>query len=749
VVYEGKKGKKNRRYYVNDPAVGRRRLTEDQFIALYDGITIQLTPRKSFQKAKCSFFSMVRKRMKGEAATILSLFLIALLLAVTGVAIPFFAALFIDGVLIGKTVTWFYTFLGVLVTILMFWIFFAVLKKNILLKLKNKLTVISDYRLFQHLMKLPFSFWEQRELAFYESRIEKNAQISRFLTEEYIEMLLEGFSAVLCLLFVGNYSRKLMLVSLCMIGFYAFLPLLFWKSISLWVQKAEHRKGRLTEAVFGGMKATASLKAAGAENDYVSRIMGYLAGSLESEQKAERLQRVLDVTVSGSRDIAGILVLMLGADMTMEGTLSIGQLVSCVMMTAVILKAAGEFLTHFTGLQFLKNDMKRVDDIWRFCEEKEIFRRPADPQVEESVEDTEEEDTEQEDPEQEDPEEEVWEEDEAETEAEGEEDTQEAVGDMDELEEEEPTEDTEYDKCADEAEPDKEIKIHKTAVSLGKKTDSRQPDVPEESEDTDQASKTDETGEVPEEMDKEEEPPITELTGGLCLYNVSFGFGPSQKEFLQEITFSLKQGEVMAIVGKAGSGKSTVLKLITGLYTPGGGEITYDEKQLSEIPREVFYRDVAVVGQQTRLFTGSIRENIMLWDKNVTEADMIKAAKDACIHDVIMKKKKAYDHMLLENGRNLSEGERQRLEIAAALAKNPSLLILDEATARLDVLTEQKVLSNIRNRGCSCILAVHRPTAIRFCDKIVVLEKGQIAQIGTHKELARTQGVYRRLLQNV
>ena len=797
VVYEGKKGKKNRRYYVNDPAVGRRKLTEEQFISLYDGITIQLAPRKSFRRTKRSLLSMMRDRMKGETAVILSLFLIALLLAATGVAIPFFAALFIDGVLIGKTVTWFYTFLGVLAIILGFWIFFTVMKKNILLKLKNKRTVLSDYRLFQHLVRLPFSFWEQRGLAFYGNRVEKNAQVSRFLTEDFIEMLLDAFSALFCLLLIGNYSRKLMLVSVCAIAVYGLLPLPFYKSIALLAQKAEQRNGRLKEAVYDGVEAAASLKAAGAENDYVSRIMGYLTGSLESEQRTERLQRVLDVFVMTGRDIAGVVVLMLGAGMTAEGTLSVGQLVSCVMLTAIVLKAGGEFLTQFTGLSLLKNDMKRIDDIWRFREEKEGFWTPKVPEVEEPLEDSGEESTEadvwnesEEEFEDGDAFEEAEDEDAREEEVAGSEEENESEeesvdGDVSEKESKEEAseeKDEETDRCLDRTDKEDGVEIRKISVQLEKRTDSfikkmceetektaqtesevskttvqleKQAEASENEEcdetgETDQEAETDENGEESlEEMLVEEEPPITALTGVLQLENVSYGYHPAQKEKVQEISFSAKAGEMIAIVGKAGSGKSTVLNLISGLYAPWSGEITYDGKQLFEIPREVFYRDIAVVGQHAKLFAGSIRENITLWDTSVTEADMIKAAKDACIHDVIMKKKEAYDYVLLENGKNLSEGEKQRLEIAAALAKNPSLLILDEATAKLDVLTEQKVIANIRKRGCSCILAVHRPSVIRSCDRIVVFEKGQIVQSGTHKELARARGVYRKLLQNI
>ena len=242
---------------------------------------------------------------------------------------------------------------------------------------------------------------------------------------------------------------------------------------------------------------------------------------------------------------------------------------------------------------------------------------------------------------------------------------------------------------------------------------------------------------------------MAKLSGETEVKNISFGYSILDEPLIKDFSFKLKSGESIAVIGMSGCGKSTVSKILSGLYRPWSGEVLFDGKSIDKIPKEVLAASVSCVSQEPRIFSGTIRENLTMWNSGILESDMIKAAKDACIHDVITQKDGAYDYKLSEGGMNLSGGQRQRLEIARALVTNPSVLILDEATSALDAIVEKKILDNIKKRGCTCLVVAHRLTAIRDCDSIIVMDKGRAVQKGSHRELAAQGGLYADMIKNV
>ena len=249
-----------------------------------------------------------------------------------------------------------------------------------------------------------------------------------------------------------------------------------------------------------------------------------------------------------------------------------------------------------------------------------------------------------------------------------------------------------------------------------------------------------------EDYDPEELSDAKKLSGHIEIKNVTFGYAKLGDPVIEDFSLTVEPGQRVALVGGSGCGKSTVAKLLTGLYKPWSGEILFDGKPISEITKPVFNGSVAMVDQEVVLFQDTIADNIRMWDKTIEDYECVMAARDADIHKDIMSRKGGYDHVLENNGQDLSGGQRQRIEIARALAGDPSVIIMDEATSALDARTEYEISEHIVNRGITSIIIAHRLSTIRDCDKIIVMDRGKIVQQGNHKELIKEDGLYRKLV---
>jgi len=240
---------------------------------------------------------------------------------------------------------------------------------------------------------------------------------------------------------------------------------------------------------------------------------------------------------------------------------------------------------------------------------------------------------------------------------------------------------------------------------------------------------------------------VRRLDGHVELDGVTFGYSPLDPPLLDGFSLTVGPGQQVALVGGSGSGKSTVSRLVSGLYQPWEGEIRIDGRRLADIPRGSLAASVAFVDQEVFLFEGTVRDNVALWDPTVPDEEIHAALADAALDEVIARRPGGIRSRVEQDGRNFSGGQRQRLEIARALVRRPSVLVLDEVTSALDAETELLIMDSLRRRGCACVIIAHRLSTVRDSDEILVLDRGKIVERGRHAELVARGGAYAQLVR--
>ena len=622
VVFEGFKGEFA---YLNDPAVGRRKLTFEELDEGFTGIVLTFGVTENFvpEKKQDDTFSYIRTRLAGQLEVVFKLLYIGLLLVFPGLVLPVLSQVFMDDVLVGGYTDWLtkiLVFMGLLVLLKAGLTYYRDL---ILQKFCSKLTLMSGLSFLQHMMRLPISFFDQRYAGDLVERMQSNTEVNQFLAGDLAETVLNVFVAVFYLIILLIYSPVLTLIGLVNVAVCLAAVYFSKEFIAGYTMKLQMSGGKLYGAVCAGLNITDTIKASGAEEEYVNRIMGYQAKQANLEQKMNRFQKLVDAIPDAAGQITDVVLLMVGGLLVIRGDLTMGMLIAFNSLFDSFCQPVNALVGFIRDIQKLKADLTRVNDIEKY---------PQDPRY---------------------------------------------------------------------LETEQKVKLHR------------------------------------------------KLSGDIELKNIAFGYSPLKPPLVENFDFRLHSGESIAFVGASGCGKSTVAKMVSGLYRPWEGEILVDGLPMEKVSKSVLNASIATVSQNITLFTGSVRDNLTMWNRAILEEDMIAAAKDACIHDFIIQQPGGYDYQLTEGASNLSGGQRQRLEIARALATKPTILIMDEATSALDPIVEKQVMDNIKRRGCTCVIVAHRLSAIRDCNQIVVMHNGKIVQRGNHRTLKDQEGFYRSFIQNL
>ena len=611
--------------FLNDPAMGRRTVTWDEFLTSYTGVYMKITPSENFKPEgePYSIVKTVAAKLKEDKWALIFLMVLGLCMIIPGLAIPVMGQIFIDDVFSLKHADWIVKLLNAMFGTMILLGIMTAMRAAVLTYWQKKLTIADSSGFFWHVLRMPVAFFQQRYAADIASRIQFNESTAEVLSNQAATALLDLLVALFYLLLLFQYSVPLTLIGVSISVVDIFVFLYMRRRQTDLIMRIQQDASKAYGVLMSGLMMVESIKANGSEGDLFAKWAGYAAKAsvATQEMKLWTMKVKLLPLLLGGLNTA--LIMTVGGFSIMEGIMTAGIYMAFNNLIAKFHEPVQKLLSLGNVLQNTEMQMRRLDDVRRY--KTDTLNYPDENQ---------------------------------------------------------------------------------TVSFSGNR-----------------------------------------LSGELTLKDVSFGYSPLDPPLIEHFDLHLEPGRWAAVVGSSGSGKSTLAKLVAGLYEEWSGEILFDGVKRREIPRPVIVNSLATVDQDVFQISGTVRQNISMFDKSVPSTDIVQAAQDACIHDDIIQLQGGYDAEVSEGGLNFSGGQRQRLEIARALAFNPSLLILDEATSAIDPMTEQKCLENIRRRGCTCLIVAHRLSTIREADEIIVLERGKVAERGTHRELISHDGPYRRLIE--
>ncbi len=705
IVVRGFKGDK---VYVNDPARGELKMPLEEFDRTFTGVALQFDPTEDFEPGgkPASIKGFALERLRGASSAMAFVAITSAVAAFMGTVSPLMSQVFLDRLLTQKNPEWLGPFMALLIAFGVVQVTISALNAIYLLRVQGKMSATSNASFMWKILHMPMDFFSQRMSGDIMQRMGTNASIAQMLVGQLAPLLINVVMLVVYLVLMVAYSPLLASVGIASV----LIQLVCARCLSSKrvnaTRVAMRDSANLSSATMAGISMIDTLKAQGVEPGFFRRWSGFQASVNSQSTKMERETRLLNMVPSFVSAACNAAVLGLGVWLIIAGEFTSGALLSMQSLISQFSAPAQSLIGVMQTFQELRTDMERIKDVMDY---------PYDPlALPDDV-------------------------------------TQEAEGEKDEpAAEGEPAAcDVAAGKAAqvagEGATPGSGAAVGEAAASTGAAAG--------EAAASADAAAGEAAASVGASVGVAASAPapaapvsLEKLHGDVELRHVTFGYSRLADPVVTDFSLHVRPGGCVALVGASGCGKSTIAKLVSGLYMPWEGEVLMDGRPLAEVPRSVRTGSIAVIDQDIVLFHDTIANNIRLWDSSIEDYEVILAARDACIHDVIMTKPDGYKHVLNEGGRDLSGGQRQRLEIARALAMDPTVLVMDEATSALDAQTEAKLMSAVRKRGITLILVAHRLSTVRDADEIIVFDKGRVVERGTHEELYKADGVYTSLV---